>query len=145
MLRQHRIDRVVSVGVCAGQVGTPHQVDIDGAGRLTTLMNRPNHKGLATTRVASHEHLVTAGLILAVAGQDVAPIIYHLLDVTIPSDMDGHVPVEVFKPGTALANRHIDPQDFEIGERTFILAEEMDQEGIDKELIGRLQDLGYIE
>lgn len=76
--------------------------------------------------------------------QDVAPIIYHLMAVPAPDDMDGQVPKAIFTGGTKLANHHFNTRDFSGIERVFVLSDEIDEKDANQLVIERLQYLGYI-
>jgi predicted AlkP superfamily phosphohydrolase/phosphomutase len=85
---------------------------------------------------------VQAGLRAHLDLQDVAPIIYHLLSVTVPHDMDGRVPAEIYKEETALSDRVCPTATFDL-DRAFVLPLEAQQDS--QTVMHRLRALGYVE
>lgn len=72
---------------------------------------------------------------------DILPTILHIMDVPIPSDVDGRVLMEIFEPGSDLANRKINyqfsPEKQEI--KKYVGAREEEEE-----IRERLRRLGYL-
>jgi len=72
--------------------------------------------------------------------QDITPLILHLLNVAIPEDVDGRVPMGIFGEGTSASSRQ--PEFFEPPEKVRLEKELTEEE--DEEVKERLEDLGYL-
>lgn len=76
--------------------------------------------------------------------EDVAPLIYHLLDIPAPVDVDGRVEPTLFEEGSDLRQRLVTTQYDDI-DREFCGEELRDQAQEEDELNQRLRALGYVE
>jgi predicted AlkP superfamily phosphohydrolase/phosphomutase len=76
---------------------------------------------------------------------DVAPLVLYSLDVPIPDDLDGSLPVEIFEPG-ALSRRAPRYESHDSQDTVLVLTEPIELDGDDEVLVlDRLRALGYVE
>jgi predicted AlkP superfamily phosphohydrolase/phosphomutase len=87
---------------------------------------------------------VKSGISMRLDLQDIAPIIYHLLDVSVPENVDGRVPKETFVSNSSLSQRHCPTDDYSQLRRTFIVPDNGHPDS-DESVEDRLRALGYIE
>ncbi len=74
--------------------------------------------------------------------QDVAPIVYHLLNAPMPREMDGRIPVEMFIDGSLLRERSPVYLTEDLEPRKFVGVE---ADSNDDSIVDRLRALGYVE
>ena len=76
---------------------------------------------------------------------DVAPLVLYSLDVPIPDDLDGSLPVDIFEPG-ALSRRAPRYESRDAEDTILTLIEPVELDGDDEVLVlDRLRALGYVE
>jgi predicted AlkP superfamily phosphohydrolase/phosphomutase len=88
---------------------------------------------------------IQAGLDVVLRLQDIAPLVYHLLNAKPQAGMDGEVPREIFEPGSFLHSRKCLEEDFSSRKRSYILPTEEEDAQSDSLVVDRLRSLGYLE
>lgn len=142
--RQDDADLVALFGPGVAGVSVHGRSDYAGAISFPSTQGFSGRHAAQGILLAVGPH-VRPGVIEAASVMDVCPTILHLLDVSVPADLDGRVLWEIFTPGFQLARPLCTSPQTEGWESTGASEQEGYTEAQRRQVEERLRRLGYLE